>query len=175
MHSHELTTGRTFGARFDPGESFFPALEALCRDRDVRYGYIPVFLAAFAEADVVGACDRIDDPAAPVWSRVHLANVEALGCGTIAYDEQAGRIVPHVHASLGLKEHSATGHTSHLLAATVQFLVEMILVEVTAPVMSRPADPALYDVPRLSFGIPGHLPGPGGLGEAPAGRDNAAR
>jgi hypothetical protein len=28
----------------------------------------------------------------------------------------------------------------------------MILVEVTAPVMTRPADPALHDVPRLSFG-----------------------
>jgi hypothetical protein len=25
MHSHELTAGRTFGIRFDPGESFFPA------------------------------------------------------------------------------------------------------------------------------------------------------
>jgi hypothetical protein len=28
----------------------------------------------------------------------------------------------------------------------------MILVEITAPAMTRPADPALYDVPRLSFG-----------------------
>jgi hypothetical protein len=46
---------------------------------------------------------------------------------------------------------SAIGYTSHLLAARVQFLVEMILVEVTAPIMSRPADPGLYDVPRLVF------------------------
>jgi hypothetical protein len=29
MHSHELTAGRTFGLRFDPGESFFPALADL--------------------------------------------------------------------------------------------------------------------------------------------------
>lgn len=58
--------------------------------------------------------------------------------------------------TLDLKEHSATGYTSHLLAARVQFLVEMILVEVTAPVMTRPADPGLYDVPRLVFG-PGSL------------------
>ena len=43
-----------------------------------------MFLAAFAEADIVGTCDQLEDPAAPVWSKVHLANAEALGCGTIA-------------------------------------------------------------------------------------------
>jgi predicted DNA-binding protein with PD1-like motif len=151
MHSHELTTGRTFGLRFDPGESFYPALSGFCRDHQIRYGYIPMFLAAFAEADVVGACDKVENPQAPVWSKVHLTNAEALGCGTIAYDEDAGEIRPHVHISLGLKEHSANGYTSHLLAAQVQFLVEMILVEITAPVISRPPDPSLYDVPRLTF------------------------
>jgi hypothetical protein len=108
--------------------------------------------AAFAEADIVGACDKLDDPAAPVWSKVHLTNAEALGCGTIAYDDQAGRIVPHVHTTLGLKERSAAGYTSHLLAARVQFLVEVVIVEVTAPSMTRPPDPSLYDVPRLVFG-----------------------
>lgn len=151
MHSHELTTGRTFGIRLDPGESFFPALEAFCRSNGIRHGYIPMFLAAFADADIVGTCDQLTDPAAPVWSKVHLTNTEALGGGTIAYDEHAGHIVPHIHTTLGLKEHSATGHTSHLLAASIQFLAEIILVEVTAPAMIRPADPGLYDVPRLTF------------------------
>jgi len=75
-----------------------------------------------------------------------------IGCGTIAYDEQDARILPHIHTTLGLKEHSATGYTSHLLAARVQFLVELILVEVTAPAMTRPADPGLYDVLGLAFG-----------------------
>jgi predicted DNA-binding protein with PD1-like motif len=152
MHSHELTTGRTFGMRLDPGESFFPALDEFCRTEGIRHGYIPMFLAAFAEADIVGTCDKLDDPAAPVWSKVHLANAEALGCGTIAYDQEAAVILPHIHTTLGLKEHAATGYTSHLLAARVQFLVEMILVEVTAPAMTRPADPGLYNVPRLAFG-----------------------
>ena len=151
MHSHELTTGRTFGVRFDPDEDFFPTLEDFCRETGIRYGYVPMFLAAFAEADIVGTCDKLEDPAAPVWSRVHLTNAEALGCGTIAYDQQAGRIVPHVHTTLGLKERSATGYTSHLIGARIQFLVEMIIVEVTAPAMTRPADPSLYDVPRLVF------------------------
>jgi predicted DNA-binding protein with PD1-like motif len=150
MHSQQLTTGRTFGIRFDPGESFFPALEEFCTSHGIRYGYIPMFLAAFAEAEIVGACEKIENPAAPVWTRVHLTNAEALGCGTIAYDQDAGSIRPHV--TLGLKERAADGYTSHLLTARVQFLVEMILVEVTSPAMTRPADPALYDVPRLTFG-----------------------
>lgn len=153
MRSSELSVGRTFGVRFDPGESFFPVLEEFCRQKGVRQGYIPMFLAAFAEADIVGACDKLDDPAAPVWSKVHLTNAEALGCGTIAYDEQAGRIVPHIHTTVGLKELSAAGYTSHLLAARVQFLAELILVEVTAPAMTRPADPGLHGVPRLTFSL----------------------
>ena len=117
MHSHQLVTGRTFGFRFDPGERFFPALEEFCSANEVRSGYIPMFIAAFAEADIVGTCDKLDNPGAPVWSKVHLTNAEALGCGTIAWDPAAGRILPHVHAALGLKEHSANGYTSHLLDA----------------------------------------------------------
>lgn len=155
MHSHALTVGRTFGVRFDPGESFFPALDQFCSQVGIRYGYIPMFLAAFAEADIVGACDKLDDPAAPVWSKVHVTNAEALGCGTIAWDEQNQRILPHVHSTLGLKERAADAHTSHLLAATVQFITEMIVVEISDPPMTRFIDPDLYDVPRLSFGLPG--------------------
>lgn len=152
MHASELTTGRTFGIRLDPGESFFPALEEFCHANGIRHGYIPMFLAAFADADIVGTCDKPDDPAAPVWSKVHLTNAEALGCGTIATDEDTGQLLPHIHTTLGLKEHSATGHTSHLLAARIQFLAEIILTEITQPAMTRPPDPSLYNVPRLTFG-----------------------
>lgn len=152
MRSAELTTGRTFAIALDPGEDFFPALAEFCRNQGIRYGYIPMFLAAFAEADIVGTCGQVDNPNAPIWSKVHLTNVEALGCGTIAFDQETGEILPHIHTSLGEKERSATGYTSHLLAAKVQFLVEMILVEVTSPVITRPKDPALFDVPTLTFG-----------------------
>jgi predicted DNA-binding protein with PD1-like motif len=36
-------------------------------------------------------------------------------------------MLPHIHVTVGLKEHSATGHTSHLLSAKTQFLTEMQL------------------------------------------------
>ena len=63
----------------------------------------------------------------------------------------ADGILPHVHVAVGLKEHSATAHASHLLSAKVQFLTEMLVVEILAPEMTRPKDRSLYDVPLLTF------------------------
>jgi predicted DNA-binding protein with PD1-like motif len=152
MRSSELTTGRTFGVVFDLGEDFFTSLADFCKLNEVRQGYIPMFLAAFAEAEIVGSCEKVADPDAPVWSKVHVSNVEAIGCGTIAQDPDTGEILPHVHTSLGLKERSAIGHTSHLLSAKVQFVTELLVVEVVTPHMFRPRQPGMYDVPLLTFG-----------------------
>jgi predicted DNA-binding protein with PD1-like motif len=151
MRASELKPGRTFAVAFDHGDDFMTALARFCADNGIQQGYIPMFLAGFASVDVVGTCEKLDDPNAPVWTKVHLTNVEALGCGTIARDNDDG-ILPHIHTSVGLKEHSATAHTSHLLAAKVQFLTEMIIVEVDSPELTRPRDQSLYDVPLLTFG-----------------------
>jgi hypothetical protein len=78
VRSHELTLGRSFGVAFDHGEDFFTALAEFCRANHLRQGYIPVFIAGFAEAEIVGTCGKLDDPQAPVWSSVHLTNIEAL-------------------------------------------------------------------------------------------------
>jgi len=158
LRSHELTLGRSFGVAFDHGEDFYTALTDFCRTNKVRQGYIPMFIAGFSQVDIVGTCGRVNDPQAPVWSAVHLTNVEVLGGGTITYDDTEGQILPHIHVTVGLKQHSATGHTSHLLSATVQFLTEMLLVEVTRPTMHRRKNPDLHDVPQLHFGAPHHLP-----------------
>lgn len=55
MRSHEMTIGRTIGVTFDHGEDFFTALAEACRTNNVRQGYIPMFIAGFAEARIVGA------------------------------------------------------------------------------------------------------------------------
>ena len=149
MKAGELKTGRTFAVTFDHGDDFTTTVARFCLENNVSQGYIPMFIAGFAEVDIVGTCEKLEDPKAPVWTKVHLTNVEALGCGTIAGDD-SGRISPHIHTSVGLKEHSATAHTSHLLAATVQFLTEMIVVEVEAPAMTRRRNKDLYDVPLLT-------------------------
>ena len=151
MRSSELTLGRSFGVAFDHGEDFFDALTDFCHTNNVRQGYIPMFIAGFSEAEIVGTCAKLDDPGAPVWSSVHLTNVEALGGGTLAYDPAEDRLQPHIHVTVGLKAHSAAGHTSHLQRARVQFLTEMLLIEVTTPDMRRRANPDLYNVPLLHF------------------------
>lgn len=152
VRSHELTLGRSFAVTFDHGDDFFTALTDFCRQNEVRQGYIPSFIAGFSQVQIVGTCDRLDDPDAPVWAKVHLTNVEAFGGGTLAYDPAGNQVAPHIHVAVGLKEHSATGHTSHLLGATVQFLTEMLVIEVAAPPMHRIRQPDLYDVPLLRFG-----------------------
>jgi predicted DNA-binding protein with PD1-like motif len=151
LHSHEVITGRTIVAVFDHGDDFYTALDQVCQNHSIRQGYIPMFIAGLSTADIVGTCQRLDDPAAPVWDKVQLTSVEALGGGTLAWDETTGTVSPHIHVTVGLKEHSATGHTSHLLGATVQFLTELVIVEIAAPDLRREKQPDLYDVPLLRF------------------------
>ena len=151
MHASELTTGRIVGVTFDHGDDFFTCLSEACRSLGIRQGYIPVFIAGFSEARIVGTCDKLDDPGAPVWSSVHVTNIEALGGGTLAYDPDARSVSPHIHVTVGRKEQSADGLTSHLLSATVQFLTEMVIVEVISPEMLRKRAPHLHDVPLLQF------------------------
>lgn len=154
MRSHQVTTGRTIAVVFDHGEDFYSALDQACRAHDIRQGYIPMFIAGLATADLVGTCEHLPNPDAPVWSKVQLANIEALGGGTLAYDPQTGSVSPHIHLTVGLKAHSATAHTSHLLAATVQFLTELVIVEITDPPLRRIPQVDLYDVALLRFGTP---------------------
>lgn len=151
MRSHQLQLGRTFGVTFDHGEDFFTALGSFCRENEVQQGFIPSFIAGFAEAKIVGTCSKIDNPDAPLWDSVYLTNAEVLGSGTVAFDPDANSIAPHIHIALGLKERSAVGHTSHLLQAQVMFLTEMLFVEVVSPQMRRYRNPDLYDVPLLTF------------------------
>jgi predicted DNA-binding protein with PD1-like motif len=92
-----------------------------------------------------------DAPAAPVWDAVQLRNVEAFGGGTLARDPDFGALMPHLHVACGLKEHSAVGHTSRLLGARVQPLVEMVVVEVVDPVLVRRRAADLYGVALLGF------------------------
>lgn len=150
MRTHELVTGRTIAVVFDHGEDFFSALQKACADNGIRQGYIPMFIAGLSEANIVGACEKLANPAAPVWSSVHVSNVEAFGAGTLASGPDG--VSPHIHLTAGRKEQSAGGLTSHLLSATVQFLTEMIIVEVLSPQITREPNPDLYNVPLLRFG-----------------------
>lgn len=150
MRSAQLTLGRQFVVAFDHGEDFFTALDQFCEENRVRSGFVR-FIAGFREVDLVGTSDKLENPDAPVWSKVHLENVEVHGSGDLAWDETTGKVAPHIHVSAGEKARSAVGHTSHLLGARVQFLTEMHVIEVVEPQFTRVRDSDLHGAPLLRF------------------------
>src|SRR5260370_4943162 len=107
MRSAELTLGRTFSVTFEHGKDFFTELREFCVVNNVKQGYIPFFIAGMSEVELVGTCEKIEDKNAPIWSKVHLENVEAVGAGTLAFDEETGQISPHIHVSIVQKTESA--------------------------------------------------------------------
>jgi len=151
MKSAELTLGRTFSVTFEHEKDFFTELKEFCAVNNVKQGYIPFFIAGMSEVELVGTCEKIEDKNAPIWSKVHLENVEAVGAGTLAWDSQTGQISPHIHVSIGQKTDSALSRMSHLLDAKVLFLTEMVVVEVVSPRFRRIKNASLYNVGLLSF------------------------
>lgn len=151
MKSAELTVGRTFSVTFKHGKDFFTELREFCAENNVRQGYIPFFIAGMSEVELVGTCEKIEDKQAPIWSKVYLENVEVVGAGTLAFDEESGQISPHIHVSIGQKTDSALSRMSHLLNARVLFLTEMVVVEVIYLHFWRLKNPSLYNVGLLSF------------------------
>jgi hypothetical protein len=151
VRSHELTTGRTFGIVFDHHDDFFGTLTAFCAANNVRQGYIPMFIAGFAEAEIVGTCEKLADPGAPVWSKVHLANVEPSVAAPSAMTPTPAMCCPTFTLASGSRDTQPAATPAITSGARVQFLVEMLLVEVITPTMLRTREPARYDVPLLRF------------------------
>jgi predicted DNA-binding protein with PD1-like motif len=150
--SSELKTGRTFMIRFEHGKDFIEELEDFCRVNDVRQGYVPFFSGDFSEIYIVGSCCKSEKPSAPMLgSKAYFENVESFGCGTIACDPETDEILPHFHISIGSRLKSASANTSHFLSGTVQFIIEMVLVEVLSPVIVRTTDEHVYNLKLLNF------------------------
>ncbi|WEH37886.1 DNA-binding protein (plasmid) [Streptomyces sp. AM 4-1-1] len=150
MRAAEITIGRKFAVAFDHGEDFFQALAAFCLESGIRAGYV-TFIGGFSHARLVGTCEPLKHPERPLWEEIEVETLEVLGGGTLAWDAENDRVVPHIHVSAGLKSDSADGRTSHLLGATVQFVTELVIEEWTSPAVTRPRNPDLYDVPLITF------------------------
>lgn len=153
MKSAELKIGRTFGIRFEDGKDFMVELEEFCKVNNVKQGYVPFFVGDFSEINIVGTCCKCEHPGEPMLSSppAYFENVESFGCGTIAYDQKTGKILPHFHISIGSRLNGATANTSHFISGTVQFLTEMVLVEVLSPSMERIPDENVFNLKLLNF------------------------
>ncbi|MEU3296718.1 DUF296 domain-containing protein [Streptomyces longwoodensis] len=156
MRFAQVRTGRQFVLALDHGEDFLTGLTQFCADQDIQAGYIPTFVGGFRAARLVGSCEPLDDPEAPLWEETTVETLEALGGGTLAWDPDKDCLAPHIHVAAGLKARSAEGRVSHLLGATVQFICEIPIVEIVGdgdgPALTRRPNLALYDVPLLGFG-----------------------
>ncbi|WP_033818334.1 PPC domain-containing DNA-binding protein [Kitasatospora sp. MBT63] len=137
MDFQQATLGRSFVLAFADGDDFLAELRRFCEQQQLLQGYIPMFLGGFRVVRLVGSCGPLADPEAPVWEETVLQHVEAVGAGTLARHPDGG-FDPHIHLSVGVKADRARGHTSHLLGAQVQFIQEMVVTEILAPVMNRP-------------------------------------
>ncbi|MFE5594152.1 PPC domain-containing DNA-binding protein [Streptomyces sp. NPDC056549] len=156
MRFAQVRTGRQFVLALDHGEDFFGGLARFCEDQDIRSGYIPSFVGGFRSARLVGSCEPLADPEAPLWEEITVETLEALGGGTLAWDPDKDYLAPHIHVAAGIKGLGAEGRVSHLLGATVQFISEIPIIEVlgdaAGPALIRRRDSSLYDVPLLDFG-----------------------
>jgi predicted DNA-binding protein with PD1-like motif len=156
MRFAEVRSGRQFVLALDHGEDFLDGITKFCESRGIRSGYIPTFVGGFRSARLVGSCEPLADPEAPLWEEVTVETLEALGGGTLAWNLEKDCLAPHIHVAAGIKGASADGRVSHLLGAKVQFISEIAIVEVVTdtagPALTRRRDPNLYDVPLLGFG-----------------------
>ncbi len=69
MRTSELKSSRTFAVAFDHGDDFMSSPARFCHDNGVRQGYIPMFLAGFAEAAIVRTREKPGNPDAPCGLR----------------------------------------------------------------------------------------------------------
>ncbi|MFD3662873.1 PPC domain-containing DNA-binding protein [Streptomyces sp. NPDC058659] len=156
MRHAQVRPGRQFVLALDHGEDFLEGLTQFCAEQDIRAGYIPTFVGGLRSARLVGSCEPLADPEAPLWEEITVEVLEALGGGTLAWDTEKDCLAPHIHVAAGIKGKSAEGRVSHLLGAKVQFICEIPIVEVVGdvegPAMTRRRRPELYDVPLLGFG-----------------------
>ncbi|WP_446040132.1 PPC domain-containing DNA-binding protein [Streptomyces sp. SID1121] len=156
MRFAQVRPGRQFVLALDHGEDFLDGLTRFCEDQGIRSGYIPTFVGGFHSARLVGSCEPLADPEAPLWEEITINTLEALGGGTLAWDLEKDCLAPHIHVAAGIKGASADGRVSHLVGAKVQFISEIPIVEVIGdtegPALTRRRDANFPDVPLLGFG-----------------------
>ncbi|RDU24528.1 PCC domain-containing protein [Anaerosacchariphilus polymeriproducens] len=146
MLSSEMKLGRVFGVTFEDGEDFMESLTKFFKENNIKQAYIPSFVGGFSEIKLVGTWENLEDPDNPIFGQVELERVEALGCGTLAYDERKGVVTPHVHVTVGTRLDSLKGYTGHLLGGKILLVTEILLFEVLEPTMMRVTEVPPFNV-----------------------------
>jgi predicted DNA-binding protein with PD1-like motif len=149
MFSSEIATGRTVLVVLQPGDDILSSIVEACTAHGIAQGIIPVFLGAFSSVTIIGTHEEILDEDAPLPLSVGYRNTEGTGSGTLVSVD--GIVVPHVHVSVGAKGEGAAAYAGHLLSGTVQYVAEIVIVEVLSPVLEKRVDAAARGLANLWF------------------------
>ncbi len=144
----QVQRGTTIVGTLQPGEDVLTAVREVCRAAGIRQGWIPVFSGAFRSITVIGTSDSIDDVDAPLADSVTVHNAEGLGSGTVT---TGAELEVHLHVAVGEKGRESAGTVGHLLAAEVQYPVEIVIEEAVGPELRRSPNPAARGLSTLTL------------------------
>lgn len=149
MIASEAVVGRTILVVLEPGDDVIGALVDACARFELQQGYIPVFSGAFRDLTIIGTDEPIEDEDAPLGDSIVVRNAEGFGSGTVAQGSDGTAV--HLHASVGAKGESSRATAGHVLAGTVQYPVEVVIVEVLSPALVRRPNPAARGIATLTW------------------------
>ncbi len=149
MFAAELSVGRRFLVVLQPGDDVLGGIRDFCAENGVEQAYLTTFLGAYTEAELIGTADPITDEDAPLPESVVVRNSEGIGSGTVVTVD--GVCTPHIHVAIGEKGDSAAAYAGHLLSGTVQYVTEIIAVEILGPRLTRRSDPAARGLANIAL------------------------
>ena len=167
MRSAQMLPGRRLLAALEPGEEVLASLAALCERNEFTAAVIPVFLGAFASVTLIGTNEPVPDEDVPLPRSTVVEWVEGFGTATV-FPGPDGAPTVHLHASVGRRSTGALGYAGHVLSAVTHYTAEVLIEEVTGPLVQRLPDPAAHGLTTLHFQgmagncpVPAHEPGKG--------------
>jgi predicted DNA-binding protein with PD1-like motif len=137
----EAKQGRVFVLRLEHGEVLHETIERFAREQGVRAGAVIALGGADAGSALVVGPEQAD--ARPITPMLHTLDGvhEIAGTGTLAWDEESGGPLLHMHVACGRGETTKTGCVRQ--GVKVWQTLEVVLLELTDTTAHRVFDPGL--------------------------------
>ncbi|WNM23458.1 DNA-binding protein [Demequina capsici] len=151
MRTSLLTVGRRLALALEPGDDVLASIAAACREHDISQGVIVTCSGAFRRVRLIATTGAPGpDPDEPLQDHVDVTFAEGIGSGTVVTDG-SGELSVHLHVAVGVRTQAGAAYAGHVLEAEAQYVVELVLDEVTSPRMTRTATEATRGVPAWDF------------------------
>ncbi|MBO0782903.1 MAG: DNA-binding protein, partial [Ktedonobacteraceae bacterium] len=139
--------GRTFIARFKPGNELVSSVHQFLVEKGIRAGYIPTLLGGFKNLKLISMTFGEGENEVKDVELEYRQPLEYFGTGTIAYlDDQ-----PSIHVHLTAAQSGNKSLTGHLVSGEIAILTEIVIVEITDVAVVRKEDPDIPGYKLLHF------------------------